>query len=173
VTLAAGGCGSADSSSRPSDRPSGPAIAIQTGTLAHYGASGQLVWSLTAAAVHYDRGTEESRAQDAQVRFMRPDSAQSPQTPSLTVRADRLVFEHRTRNLVLRDGVRGDGSEGLTFETDRAHWDAEQRRLTGRRPVTIRREDLTMRGTGFTYDLQSQSLSLQSASLQVQLGGAR
>ncbi len=173
MTLAAGGCGSADTSSRTADTPSGPAIAIQQGALSHYDASGQLVWSLTAATVRYDRGAGKSRAQDARVRFMRPDSSPTTQTPSLTVQADRLVFEHRTRNLVLQDGVRGDGSDGLTFETDRAQWNAKQRRLTGNRPVSIRREDLTMRGTGFTYDLQSESLSMQSASLQVQLEGSR
>ena len=171
--LAAGGCGEADTTSTATDTPSGPAISIRSGTLAHYDEAGRLVWSLTAAAVHYDRGDEESRAEDARVRFVAPEATEPSQTASLTVRADRLVFEHRTRDLLLLGGVRGDGPDGLTFETDRAHWDAERRRVSGSRAVEVRREDLTMGGTGFTYDLPSRSLTLQSASLQVQLEGPR
>lgn len=128
---------------------------------------------MDAAAVQYDRGSDESRAQDVRVRFMGSSSTAETQTASLTVRAEDLAFEHRTRNLVLRGGVHGEGPEGLTFETDRAQWTASERTITGNADVQIRRDDLSMRGTGFTYDLQSESLTMQSASLQVQLGGDR
>lgn len=126
---------------------------------------------MDAASVRYDRDTSESRAQDGRVRFMNSTAADEPQTASLTVQADRIVFEHRTRHLFLQGGVRGVGPDGLTFATRRAQWDADRRRVSGNAEVQIQRDDLSMRGAGFSYDLQSESLSLQSASLQVQLGG--
>ena len=141
-------------------------------TLAHYDDAGRLVWSLDAAVVRYDRGADESRAQDVRVRFTGTNSNSETQTASLAIRADRLVFDHRTRDLFLQGGVHGDGPEGLTFEAERAQWNAERSTVAGNSSVRIRREDLSMKGTGFTYDLQSESLTLQSASLQVQLGGA-
>ncbi len=100
-------------------------------------------------------------------------AAEERQTAALTVRADRLVVEHRTRDLRLQGDVRGEGGDGLTFETDRAHWDAEQRRITGETDVRIRRDDLDMRGAGFSYDLRSANLTMQSASLQVPLEDTR
>ena len=130
---------------------------------------------MDASAVQYDRGVNKSRAQDVRVRFMNPDTDTdgSAQTASLTIQAPHLVFEHQTRNLFLQGGVRGDGPDGLTFETDRAEWDAERRVISSTSAVHIQRDDLSMRGTGFTYKLQSASLTMQSASLQVQLDGSR
>lgn len=123
--------------------------------------------------MNYERGRDRSRAQNVRVRFMDEDAADKRQTAALTVRADQLVVEHRTRDLRLQGNVRGEGPDSLAFETDRAHWNAEQRRITGETGVRIQRDDLSMRGTGFSYDLQSESLTMQSASLQVQLGGER
>lgn len=167
-----GGCGNADTSP-PSSTPSGPAIQIEGSALSHHDDKGRLVWTMDAATVQYDRGAKESRAQDVRVRFMDSRTTDDDRTISLTVRANHLVFEHQTRNLFLQGGVRGDGPDGLTFETDRAQWDAEQRLVTGNAVVRIQREDLSMHGTGFSYDLDRENLTLQSASLQVQLETTR
>lgn len=121
----------------------------------------------------YKRGRDRSRARNVRVRFMDAAATGNRQTVALTVRADRLVVEHRTRNLRLQGDVRGEGPDSLTFETDRARWNAEQRRITGETGVRIQRDDLSMRGIGFSYDLQSESLTMQSASLEVQLEGGR
>jgi len=128
---------------------------------------------MDAGEISYERGRDRSRARDVRVRFMDEAATDTRQTAALTVRADRLVVEHRTRNLRLQGGVRGEGPDSLTFETDRARWNAEQRRIMGETGVRIRRDDLAMRGIGFSYDLQSESLTMQSASLQVQLEGGR
>lgn len=171
------GCGSGDTSP-PASAPSGPAIEINNSRLTHYDDAGRLVWAMDAAAVQYDRGSNKSRAHDVRVRFMTPDAdastqTTSTQTASLTIQARHLVFEHQTRNLFLHGGVRGEGPDGLSFETDRAQWDDERSVVSGSRAVRIQRDDLSMRGTGFIYNLQSESLTMQSASLQVQLEGSR
>ena len=171
IGLLAGGCGSAETSP-PSSDLSGPAIRIDNSTLSHFDEQGRLLWAVDAAIVEYDRGADESRADDVRVRFLNPSGADSPQTASLSVRAERMTFENGTRHLYLIGNVQGDGPDGLTFATERAQWDPERRTVTGDRAVRIQREDLSMRGTGFSYDLRSERLSLQSASLEIQLDNA-
>ena len=67
---------------------------------------------------------------------------------SVTIVADRAVYDKKTHNVELLDNIVGRTSDGGEFLTDYANWNAETEEITTDRYVVVKRENVTLRGKG-------------------------
>jgi LPS export ABC transporter protein LptC len=136
-----------------------PTIELSESELIHYDDEGEIIWMLWARSVQYFE--QETQAEGVEVRFL--DEGKEV----LYVRAERLIFDHRSGDLKMSGGVSVSDPEGLRLSTDEAYWDDEKRVLTSDSLVSIERDDLRLQGEGFEYHPDEGTLTIKEARLKL------
>ena len=147
-----------------------PALELLGSELTYYDEDGRPLWRLCARSMRYFEPLKETHSEDVEIRFFEPDGRRE----ILIVIAKKLIFEHRSGDLILQGGLRARDPDGtLRFATEEARWNARDRVLRGDAPVEVVREDergaVEMTGRGFSYRPDEGRLTLRQAELRLHL----
>jgi len=141
--------------------PELPTVELRESDLIRYDDEGKAVWVLWARSVQYFEDEQKTQAEDVEVRFL--DGGREV----LSVRAERLIFDHRSGDLTISGGVSASDPEGLRLSVEEAYWDDEERVLSSDSTVLVERGDLRLQGQGFEYRPDEGTLTIKGAKLKL------
>jgi len=119
---------------------------------------GNLLWDLEAGTAKYYHHQEEARFDDVSLVFHPPEGH-----AATVLHADRVVYEMKERLLRAEGNVWGEAEQGVRFSTASLVVDVEAKHAETKDKVVLKKDRLTIEGTGMSGSLQDQTFVLLSS----------
>jgi LPS export ABC transporter protein LptC len=119
---------------------------------------GALLWDLEAQTAKYYHKEEEASFHSVSLMFYPPEGG-----VPMALHADTVMYEIEPRLLKAEGNVWGEGEQGFRFYTNSLFYEIDKKSLESKDKVVLKKDRLTIEGTGLTGSLIDQTFVLLSS----------